>query len=394
MYAKKAINVSPENPETYLALSSCLRDKGDIEEALINLSKAAEFDKTRLSSHRKIQEIKQADQAGYADRLRQGYGYWDAILFKDNDLYRLFYLTGSREAVPFYSVGSMGGAVSQDFRQWQSLGLIIQPSPSHSWKSGRILSGSVYKEEGIYYFFYAASPSEPHILHERIGLSKSTDATHWEHQSDVFLEIDKRYYGSKNSQYKEIIVEHISWRDPFVFKDQELQKYYMFITAYDNNRVGHYNGCLGLAVADKVDGPYQVLPPILRPTFDETNQKGIFNEMERPQIIFRNEKFYVFFSATVRQINPEWIDKVGTEQITDSSLYCYVAEQITGPYQPLSEKPIVKGSDKTELYATNFIEGPDGKLMAYGTYPSSFTLEISPRFSVIWEDDTIEIIVS
>jgi beta-fructofuranosidase len=377
-----------------LKLGSYLRDKGDIEGAIINLSKAVELNEKSLLAQQMIKEIKQADQADYADQLRQGYGYWDAILFKDNELYRLFYLTGSREAIPFYSVGSMGSAVSQDLCQWQSLGLIIQPSPSHSWKSGRILSGSVYKEEKIYYFFYAASPSEPHILHERIGISKSTDATHWEHQSDVFLEIDNRYYGSQNSQYKETVVEHIPWRDPFIFKDQDSQKYYMFITARDNNRVGHYNACLGLAVADKVNGPYQVLPPILRPTFDEISPKGIFTEMERPQIIFRNEKFYIFFSANVEHVNPEWIDKVGAEQITDSSLYCYVAERITGPYQPLVEKPIVKGSDKTELYATNFIEGPEGKLMAYGTYPSSFTLEVSPRFSVIWEDDAIEILVA
>jgi Levansucrase/Invertase len=114
--------------------------------------------------------------------------------------------------------------------------------------------------------------------------------------------------------------------------------------------------------------------------------------MERPQIIFRNKKFYIFFSTNVRHVNPKWIDRVGEEKITDSSLYCYVAERITGPYHPLSGKPIVKGSEKTGLYATNFIEGPEGKLIAYGTYPSSFTLEVSPRFSVIWEDDTIEIV--
>ena len=394
-YAKEAINVSPKNAESYLKLGSYLRDRGDIEEAIINFSKAAELDKENLAEHI-IREINQADKAGYASTLRQGYGYWDPILLKDNDIYRLFYLTGSAEVVPFYSQGSMGGAISRDLLSWESIGLVIETSQFHDWKSGRILSGSVYKEEGSYYFFYAASPPEPNILHERIGLSKSTDAIHWEHQSDIFLEMNRSYYGGQNCKYKDIMVEHIAWRDPFIFKDDQSLKYYMFITTNNSNKTGRYNACIGLAVAHKVDGPYQVLPPVISPTFSvESNQNGIFNEMERPQIIYRNGKFYAFFSAAVDKINPEWIEKVGKEQITSSSLYCYISDQIAGPYYPISEKPIVKGSDKTKLYATNFIEDHNGQLIAYGTYPSSFTLEVSPRFSVKWEEEgDIEIIVT
>jgi len=54
--------------------------------------------------------------------------------------------------------------------------------------------------------------------------------------------------------------------------------------------------------------------------------------------------------------------------------------------------PVVQGSDKTGLYAINFIEHIDGKLIAYGWY-FKYILEVSPKFLVHWDKDSIRILV-
>jgi len=283
----------------------------------------------------------------------------------------------------------MASAISTDFKKWKYLGIAIETLPAQNWRSGRIMAGSIYKENGIYYFFYSASPPEPFIFDERIGLATSTDGIAWNSRESEIIKPDTSLYCYSNRG--DSGRQHFGWRDPYVFKEQQTNKYYVFLTANSKGEDPIFKGCIGLAVSREIDGDYTLLPSPLYPVIPGT-KKGIYYEMERPQVFYKNGKYHLFFSCVPDWLNPDWIKQVGRDGITPYSVYWYISDSITGPFMPSSHKPIVKGSENTGLYGTTFVEGPEGEMLACGVSPASYTLEISRRFLVHWKDDTIEIV--
>lgn len=71
-----------------------------------------------------------------------------------------------------------------------------------------------------------------------------------------------------------------------------------------------------------------------------------------------------------------------------------MSDNIEGPFVPSSVKSVVKGSESTGLYGTTIIESLNGKLIACGSNISTFTLEVSERFPVHWENGSIEILLN
>lgn len=70
-------------------------------------------------------------------------------------------------------------------------------------------------------------------------------------------------------------------------------------------------------------------------------------------------------------------------------MYWYVADRIEGPYQPVNNDDfIVKGSEKTGMYGTNFLQistEPE-EFIAYGWYHRLHTLAVSQAFQVNWKN--------
>jgi tetratricopeptide (TPR) repeat protein len=394
-YVQKAIELKPTLVEAYYGMAMCLRSKGEIDKAIGKLQEAILLQPGFSRAIRALEELAKFDQPGYAPQARRGYYFWDAILFKDNNLYRLFYLMGDSKASPYWSVGEVGAAISYDMEKWEYIGVVLQPEPAHEWQSGRMLAGSVYKENGIYYFFYSASPPKPLTLNEGIGIATSTDGISWQRSSNQIINLDTLDTEIYSYSIRSTMggIKHFACRDPYIFKDTKNNDYYLFITTSCQGKNFTFRGCIGLAVSSNINGPYKVLQPVVYPLIPET-EEGIFYEMERPQVIYREGKYHLFFSCATHLINSHWIKQVGREGITDSSLYWYVSENITGPFVPTSAKPIVKGSEKTGLYGTSFVEAPNGELIACGSNILSYTLEVSPRFPVRWENGCIEIIVN
>jgi len=388
-YLEKAIELKPNFAEAHYNMGICLRKKGETDAAIGKLQEAFLLKPEFNKAFRAIDYLTKCKQSGYAPLVRQGYNVWDAIIFKDENLYRLFYLIGDSRVSPFWSVGKLGAAISSDLKKWEYLGVVFEPDSAHEWQSGRILAGSFYKENGIYYFFYSASPPKPLTLDEGIGLATSTDCISWQRSSNQFIKPDPQFYCSSLREGEQ---KHYGWRDPYIFKDPITGKYYLFITTSCKGEHPVFRGCIGLAVSSKIDGPYTVLPPAAYPMVPGT-EEGIHYEMERPQVIYKDGKYHLFFSASPLYINPKWIKQVGRERITGSSIYWYVSDNVTGPFVPSSIKPIVKGSESTDLYGTSLIEAPDGKLIACGTNTSTVTLEVSERFPVRWENGSIEILL-
>ncbi|GAB1538691.1 hypothetical protein NUACC21_13550 [Scytonema sp. NUACC21] len=331
-------------------------------------------------------QIKVGDTVtGILRSLRRGQPMvWDPWILKDGDVYRLFYLEGVEGQIPWWTISKISGAISTDLEHWEDLGTILEPEPANDWESGRVCAGCAYKEDGIYYLFYSAGGKEPpHLKNEGIGLATSTDGIHFSRYSPhplLIPENNDSWYGRCNW------TGHFHWRDPYIFKDEQTGNYYMFICA-SSQAPGNFQGCIGLAVADKISGPYKVLAPAVDVPVDVDNWP--FYHLERPQVIYKNGKYNLFFSCFKQYFNPKWLESVKHKRVTTSSLYWYISDNITGPYKPIdNDEYIVKGSEKTGMYGTNFLlisEDPE-EYIAYGWYHKLHTLEVHGGYRVNWRN--------
>ena len=114
-----------------------------------------------------------------------------------------------------------------------------------------------------------------------------------------------------------------------------------------------------------------------------------YYHLERPQVIYKNGKYYLFYSYFKMLMNPKWLQKVKHKRVTNSSLHCYISDRIDGAYEPINQDDlIVKWSEKTGMYGTNFLKTstePE-EFIAYGWYHRLHALAISPTFRVIWKN--------
>ncbi|KPQ33908.1 MAG: Glycosyl hydrolases family 43 [Phormidesmis priestleyi Ana] len=397
---------------------------------------------------------------------------WDPWILKDKDFYRLFYLSGRTDQEPWWKTSWICEARSSDAVHWEHRGPVLQPLDDQGWESGRLFAGSLSKENNTYYLFYSAA-SAADISGEAIGLATSTDGVSWQRLAQPLLAekkllLDACLPAETPTSMPAKIVEgyagrcnwskHLHWRDPYVIKatvkGSETQKYYLFFCASLTGKF-LYQGGLGLAVAEKIDGPYQLLPPAAGPGISPNFASGTspdiseratsedllpmassispnspsplassiespiekdasaswpFYHLERPQIIYFQDKYHLFFSCFKEFVNPTWLKTIGAEKVTDSTLYWFVSDSVTGPFEPSSSLPVVPGSEATGLYGTTFSPLPmvddwtemsalgkangEVHLTVLGWYHQDYTLAIAGEFRAIWNASGLKIIGS
>jgi hypothetical protein len=329
---------------------------------------------------------------------------WDPWILKDKEIYRLFYLSGRTDQNPWWKTSWICEAQSSDMLHWQHLGPVLQPldSPSDngSWESGRLFAGSAYKEADTRYLFYSAA-CESDISQEAIGLAISTDGMSWQRLDNPLLSFQKdassdsslgAYYAGRCNASN-----HLHWRDPYVVKEPITQKYYLFFCA-SLTGASLYQGGVGVAIADHLAGPYHLLPPAAG--------SGVFHHLERPQVIYFQGQYHLFFSCFKDFINPLWLEQVGANRVSDSTLYWYVSDSIAGPFEPTSSLPVVPGSETTGLYGTTFSPLPwlenwqqinaasEVKMTVLGWYSQNFRLAVAQEFYALWTASGIEIVAT
>ncbi|MGB3295479.1 MAG: beta-fructosidase [Phormidesmis sp.] len=339
---------------------------------------------------------------------------WDPWILQDGASYRLFYLSGRTDQTPWWKTSWICAARSVDMHQWQHLGPVLAPLSDHGWESGRLFAGSTYREADTDYLFYSAAP-ESDISQEAIGLATSSDGQQWQRCDSPLLSFQDAFAGdggdrtAAGTRYAGPCnwAGHLHWRDPYVVKEPTTQKYYLFFCASLTGSA-LYQGGVGLAVAEQLAGPYQLLPPAAGPGLlkagTDDRSHWPFYHLERPQIIYFQGKYHLFFSCFKEFVNPSWLEKVGPEKITDSTLYWYVCDQITGPFQPVSELPVVLGSRSTGLYGTTFFplhqqgdweraaQRDETEMAVLGWYYDRYQLAISQEFRAIWTSSGLEIV--
>ena len=259
---------------------------------------------------------------------------WDFWLVSPDEwrdaraLYHLYYLQAPRSLHDpdlRHRVATVGHAVSPDLRRWMHRGTVLEAGLPGSWDDRAIWTGSVTIRDGLAYMFYTGLSQAEQAPVQRIGLAISADLEHWErHPGNPLLEVDTRWYEPQSVEQWGIQ----TWRDPYVVYASDEQAYYMFLSARVNE--GSYDGraVIGLARSTNLLS-WEILPPVSIP--------GDFMEMEVPQVVPLNGRYYLLFCATRHagaRLSPLQSESwVGTHYL--------VADKLTGPYRPLSDEPLV-----------------------------------------------------
>lgn len=292
----------------------------------------------------------------------------------------------------FWDHGEMGGALlNTDFSVHTDFGTIHTPCPNTDWKSGRLLAGNIVPgsifSDGCreFHLFYGGSPGGDGLLQEELGLARFIIAPNgefeWDDRQTVEIRGWQKYYDCSTHPEKPGI-SHRQRRDPFVVFHDGL--YWMFVSAAAQTTSAVYKGCVGLAVAENVAGPYTaVRSPLFPNRFSSEGEQGLFYDCERPHVFYHDGHWHLFFSAREKLTHTHLLQGDGPP-LTDSSLHHYQSTQIQGPYLPVSSRPVVEGSTETGLYGINFIQPDDGKILAYGFDNEKMMLDVTGSWEVLW----------
>ena len=142
---------------------------------------------------------------------------------------------------------------------------------------------------------------------------------------------------------------------------------------------------------DRENNKRTVLPPVLWQSVE--SGASAFGQIDRPQVILANNQYYLTFSCPSDRLHPDWRSRLVPRRLSESSMFCYVADAITGPYRPFPEdEPFVWGSERTRLTRSGlFFDSSKQKLFVYGSYPQSQLLEVSQCFSIGWNGEKLGI---
>ncbi len=129
------------------------------------------------------------------------------------------------------------------------------------------------------------------------------------------------------------------FRDPAHFRDPADGATYLLFTGSHKPSPSAFNGCIGIARADDASlDRWTLMPPLV--TAD-----GLNNEQERPHVIQRDGRYYLFWSTQRKVFAPD-----GPSGPT--GLYGMAALAITGPWVPLNGTGLVASNPEEAPYQT------------------------------------------
>jgi levansucrase len=119
------------------------------------------------------------------------------------------------------------------------------------------------------------------------------------------------------------------FRDPYWFSDPLDGQDYILFTGSLPGGDPTCNGVVGIARGQVVVGEpaFELLPPII-------SADGVANEMERPHMLFRDDRYYLFWSSQ------HSVFAAGGPK-GPTGLYGMVGASVTGPFEPLNGTGLV-----------------------------------------------------
>lgn len=360
---QQAVKLRPNYAEAQFCLGRQWWQQGDLEAARSHLEQAAELRVPGVS----------LDLHFNRDLIYGHHGMRDPWLLWDGHVYRLYYLAGLWDE-PSRSIHT---AHSTDLITWHYDGTIITaPDATISFGGGttRIINN-------LYHLYYSVRQQTDAGDRETIALATSPDSLTWEIINRDAIALDPQHYAPQH------------WQNPNFFVDPKTNKTYFFLGASAAScGDSDYRGCVAMAVGDRNSTSLTTLPPVLLQLAGKDGSSA-FGRIDRPQITLANHQYYLTFSCPNDRLHPDWRSRLVPRRLSESSMFCYVSDSITGPYRPFPEdEPFVWGSERTRLARSGiFFDNPHRQLFAYGDYPQSQLLEVSKRFQIGWNGTKIGI---
>ena len=255
----------------------------------------------------------------------------------------LFALTTPAELLPGkrHDSAEIRYFYSGDGRDWELGGRVFEGGAlgQRQWAGS-----TVYDGDDIYLFYTAAGDGDAAELtySQRIAAARGGGITvsptgvgidgPWTHE--IILEPDGQYYETEK-QARGMIY---TFRDPWLFEDPATGETHLLFEANSPVPEGsdrcngdahrqEFNGSVGVARSPTDDVlEWELQPPLFEAVC--VNQ-----ELERPHVVVRNGRYYLFFSSHRHTFAP------GFEGF--DGLYGFVADSLFGAYEPLNGSGLV-----------------------------------------------------
>lgn len=248
--------------------------------------------------------------------------FWTAYNEEDA-LWHIFFLQADKSLLNpdlrHWNV-SVGHATSKNLSDWEYLGTCFQPAESASWDDKTTWTGSVVRDDnGQWHLFYTGTSTAEDGMMQRIGHATSSDLHAWERVGDgLCLDLnDERY----ETDYDPASWHDRAMRDPWVMRDPESDGWLMFFTARAPGIAeANAGGAIGMARS----------PDLYSWTLEAPIFQGGFGQLEVPQVIQLNNKWYCLFCTAAEHWSEDY--KTGMPGGAVSGTHYLMADNINGPW--------------------------------------------------------------
>lgn len=273
---------------------------------------------------------------------------WDFWTARHGGEHHVFYLQAPRslgDPELRHRNASVGHAVSHDLVHWSVLPDALGPGPEGAWDDSATWTGSVLEGGGLWWMFYTGTSRGDGGLVQRVGAATSTDLTSWsKHPGNPLFVSDPEHYAGLDLG----LWHDQAWRDPWILRRDD--GFHAVLTSRALAGPVDGRGVIAHAESDdlvswRVRGPLTVEP------------MGQFGEMEVPQILALDGRWYLLFCAGAGVHSRAWAQRTGAAP--RSGTFYAVAGAPLGPYRLVDADPLGP-DDGSTCYAGHIVETDDG----------------------------------
>ena len=262
--------------------------------------------------------------------------------------------------------------------KWVDLGPLL---PDFGGPYEREWSGSSIWDQGKYVLWFTGAGLEASPGGYQQALFETTANTgssglpiEWSSPQPILTDLTPDYIAADAHEGEAGRIK--AYRDPAYFRDPADKREYLVFSASHPAGESEYTGAI--ALAEKVDGKWTLLPPII-------HSGGVNNELERAHIVFHKGRYLAFWATQSSTFAPEL-------QHAPTGLYGMSAQALRGPYTPLNGSGLVLAnpagrpsqayswSVTRELLVSSFIECADDECSEFAGAPAPLcALAIGPE---------------
>lgn len=219
---------------------------------------------------------------------------------------------------------------------WRDLGPVFADGASpgtREWAGSAVLHDD---GKSVTLFFTAAGRrGQAHSFEQRLFSAAATlgpdGPAGWGECTELFRADGQWYNLAAEAEGKPGLIK--AFRDPAWFRDPATGDRHILFTASAGWDDHDYNGVVGLAT-QAADGSWQLEAPLIEAV-------GVNNELERPVVLEREGRYYLFWSTQRRTFAPGSVNG-------PNGLYAMVADAVRGPWRPVNGDGLVAGNPDAE----------------------------------------------